>query len=255
MHTDLRRTGWFSCSDERLDRFHEAAVWSFRGNACDIPTDCPHRERPAGPATGSCSCRPPRSSTTSPASRRKWLRDVAVDQWPDGTIANISPTPRGEGREGPIAFLNGSAGWGDAAVIVPWEMYRAYGDVQVLDELWPTMVALAGPRRADGPASSGTPPGPRAARSRRRTSSTSWDTGFHWGEWLEPGRGDRPTSARSSPPTRATSPPPTSPTARGLMARIAEVLGREDDADRYAELADGRAGRLAGRVPRRRRAG
>ena len=45
VHTDLRRTGWFSCSDERLDRLHEAAVWSLRDNACDIPTDCPHRER------------------------------------------------------------------------------------------------------------------------------------------------------------------------------------------------------------------
>ena len=70
----------------------------------------------------------------------KKVRDVAVDQWPDGTVANMSPSTRGEGRESPISFLNGSAGWGDAAVVVPWELYRAYGDVQVLDELWPTMV-------------------------------------------------------------------------------------------------------------------
>ena len=45
VHTDMRRTGWFTCSDERVNRLHEAAVWSFRDNACDIPTDCPHRER------------------------------------------------------------------------------------------------------------------------------------------------------------------------------------------------------------------
>ena len=45
VHTDLRRTGWFSCSDERINRLHEAAEWSLRDNACDIPTDCPHRER------------------------------------------------------------------------------------------------------------------------------------------------------------------------------------------------------------------
>ena len=45
VHTDLRRTGWFASSDERLDRFHEAAVWSFRPNSFDTPTDCPHRER------------------------------------------------------------------------------------------------------------------------------------------------------------------------------------------------------------------
>src|SRR6202035_3245789 len=45
VHTDLRRTGWFRCSDARLDRLHEVADWSFRTNACDIPTDCPQRER------------------------------------------------------------------------------------------------------------------------------------------------------------------------------------------------------------------
>ena len=45
VHTDLRRTGWFRCSDERINRFHEIADWSFRDNACEIPTDCPQRER------------------------------------------------------------------------------------------------------------------------------------------------------------------------------------------------------------------
>ena len=66
VHTDMRRTGSFTCSDDRINALHEAAVWSFRDNACDIPTDCPHRERAAGPATGSCTWPPPRSCTTWP---------------------------------------------------------------------------------------------------------------------------------------------------------------------------------------------
>ena len=45
VHTDLTERGAFSCDVEVLDRLHSAAVWSFRGNACDIPTDCPTRER------------------------------------------------------------------------------------------------------------------------------------------------------------------------------------------------------------------
>ena len=45
VHSDLRRTGWFECSDERINRLHEAVVWSLRGNMCAIPTDCPQRER------------------------------------------------------------------------------------------------------------------------------------------------------------------------------------------------------------------
>jgi alpha-L-rhamnosidase len=45
VHTDMTRTGWFRCSEERVNLLHEAAVWSLRGNVCDIPTDCPTRER------------------------------------------------------------------------------------------------------------------------------------------------------------------------------------------------------------------
>src|SRR5690348_6850934 len=45
VHSDLRRTGWFGGSDDRVSRLHEAAVWSLRSNICDIPTDCPQRER------------------------------------------------------------------------------------------------------------------------------------------------------------------------------------------------------------------
>src|SRR5262245_43512260 len=45
VHTDLERRGWFRCSDVRVNRFHEITEWSFRDNACDIPTDCPQRER------------------------------------------------------------------------------------------------------------------------------------------------------------------------------------------------------------------
>jgi alpha-L-rhamnosidase len=235
VHTDLRRTGWFASSDERLDRFHEAAVWSFRDNACDIPTDCPHRERHGW--TGDWQLYVPTAAFLYDVAglSTKWLRDVAVDQWPDGTIANFSPCPRGEGRESPVAFLNGSAGWGDAAVIVPWQIYRAYGDVQLLDELWPTMVRWLD--RTE-----------RIARDQRHPSRIACspepaqherylvDTGFHWGEWLVPGeevddfgafvaadKGDVATAYFAH--------------SAGLMAGIAEVLGRADDAARYRDLS------------------
>jgi hypothetical protein len=77
----------------------------------------------------------------------KWLRDVAADQWDDGTIANMSPAAPAEGAGSPAGFLNGSAGWGDAIVIVPWELYRAYGDVQLLvPPATPVSRPASGPR-------------------------------------------------------------------------------------------------------------
>jgi alpha-L-rhamnosidase len=78
--------------------------------------------------------------------------------------------------------MHGSSGWGDAVVLVPWDLLRWYGDEQVLAELWPNMV-----RWVDWVA--------EQARTRRHPSRTGvpapheaflWDAGWHWGEWCEP---------------------------------------------------------------------
>jgi alpha-L-rhamnosidase len=236
VHTDMRRTGWFSCSDERINRLHDAAVWSLRDNACDIPTDCPHRERAGW--TGDWQLYVPTAAFLYDVAgfSTKWLRDVAADQWPDGTVANISPTAPAEGRHSPIAELNGSAGWGDAAVIVPWELYRVYGDLRILDELWPTMVRWLD--RTE-----------RIAREQRHPDRVVrrpvpapheqyvWDSGFHWGEWLEPGAAVDDLDALAAADKGDVATAYYAHSAR-LMSRIAGLLGREADATRYRELAD-----------------
>ena len=80
VHTDLRRTGWFRCSDERVNRFHEIAEWSFRDNACEVPTDCPTRER-AG-YTGDWQVFLPSAAFLYDVAgfSLKWLRDLAIEQ-------------------------------------------------------------------------------------------------------------------------------------------------------------------------------
>ena len=146
-------------------------MWSFRGQRLRHPDRLPApRARRLDRRLAAV-----RADRRVPLRRRRLLHEVAARRRRRPVARrHRSPTSarrrRHEGREGPIAFLNGSAGWGDAAVIVPWEIYRAYGDVQILDELWPTMVALARPRRADGPRAAaprarGPPPGAGAARA------------------------------------------------------------------------------------------
>ena len=237
VHTDLRRTGWFRCSDERINRLHEAAVWSFRDNACDLPTDCPHRERLGW--TGDWQLFIPTATFLYDVAgfSAKWLRDIRADQWPDGRVPNVLPFAKGpEAQSDPVQqHLTGSAGWGDAAVIVPWEMWLAYGDERVLEAQYPSMQAWVGfieERAANGR---------HATRANARSEAAAherylWDTGFHWGEWCEPGGtpievftleqdvGDVATAYffRST----------------DLLARIAGLLGEDDDARRYRELAD-----------------
>jgi len=237
VHTDLRRTGWFRCSDERINRLHEAAVWSFRDNACDIPTDCPQRERSGW--TGDWQLFVPTAAFLYDVAgfSLKWLRDLAAEQRADGLVLNIAPEPRGTALwDDPIAgFLQGSAGWGDAAVIVPWELYRAYGDLDLVEELWPLMagwVDFAAGQARDGR---------RAERVDARPAPADheaflWDTGFHWGEWCEPGGNDLRATLEKDIGHLATA---YLHRSADLLSRVAELLDRQTDAERYRDLADG----------------
>jgi alpha-L-rhamnosidase len=236
VHTDLRRTGWFRCSDDRVNRFHEIADWSFRGNACDVPTDCPQRERSGW--TGDWQVFVPSAAFLYDVAgfSLKWLRDLASDQRPDGCVSNYAPDPsRPVGITGTNevwTYMQGSSGWGDATVMVPWELWRAYGDRAVLEELWSAMVGWIGYAE-------------EAARTRRHPERAAsrpepapheqylWDGGFHWGEWLEPDDGiatfwqiDQGHVGTAFLHHSA-----------ALVARIGRLLGHDDDADRFDVLA------------------
>ena len=187
VHTDLRRTGTFACSDDDLNRLHEIADWSFRGNAVDVPTDCPTRERLAW--TGDYQIFAPTATRLYDVLgfSRKWLRSVRDDQLDDGRIANFSPDGRRikHHLDDQFAMMTGSAGWGDAIVAVPWELYESYGDEQVLAENWDAMVrwvewALEKARTERHHAASQQTPEPEPFEE------YLWDGTFHWGEWTEP---------------------------------------------------------------------
>lgn len=192
VHTDLRRTGWFECDDDRINRLHEAAIWSFRGNACDVPTDCPTRERAGW--TGDWQLYVPTAAFLYDVAgfSVKWLRDLAADQFADGAVPQFVPFPPDAiDSANPLAALRTSAGWGDAAVIVPWQLWRAYGDADVLAEQFPSMTAWLD--YAAKTARENRHPDRAAARPEPRAyEEFLWDTGFHWGEWLEPGAEPRP---------------------------------------------------------------
>ena len=255
VHSDLRRLGWFGCSDDRINRLHEAVVWSLRSNVCDIPTDCPQRERAGW--TGDWQIFAPTAAYLYDvlAFTRKWLGDVSLDQRADGCVANMSPCPPAEGFDGPLGALNGSAGWGDVVVSAPWDLYEAYGDASLLHEAWGSMTAWV--RFAAAAAAGGRHPARAAARPDPDPQTAHerylWDTGFHWGEWLEPGAviTDFPAFVQADKSETATA---YLYRSAATVARVARVLGRPEDQWRpYHVIARGRARRLAAgvRPPRR----
>ncbi|NQX34517.1 alpha-L-rhamnosidase [Herbiconiux sp. VKM Ac-2851] len=187
VHSDVERRGWFRSSSAELERLHEAALWSFRGNIVDVPTDCPTRERSGW--TGDYQVFSPVATMLYDvdAFSRKWLQSVRDDQTPEGLPAAFSPDSLRirENPELPTRVLGGAAGWGDALVLVPWTLYRAYGDPSVLAESWESMRAWV--EYALGLASSLRHPD-RVARSAEPLTHERfvWDGPFHYGEWLEP---------------------------------------------------------------------
>ncbi|CAN7168091.1 family 78 glycoside hydrolase catalytic domain [Arthrobacter sp. LjRoot78] len=237
VHTDLEHLGTFSCSDSRLNKLHDIVDWSFRGNACEVPTDCPQREKAGW--TGDWQLFAPTAAYLYDVAgfSRKWLNDVRADQWDNGVIANISPSP-GPGVTGAefMAFTNGSAGWGDAIVMVPWELYLATGDTGILEENWDAMNRWLGFIR--GTAEKNRHP----ARAARRPTPAEherylWDTGFHFGEWMEPG-GPAPDLFASRSMDNGIVATAYYRHSSDLMARIAAVLGRDDEARELRDLSE-----------------
>jgi alpha-L-rhamnosidase len=236
VHTDLVRTGWFRCSDERLNTLHELAVSSFRANACEVPTDCPQRERAGW--TGDWQLFVPTAAFIYDVAgfSARWLRDLAADQWDDGRVPNFVPEyfdPAGRAIAA-VRHITGSAGWGDAAVLVPFQIWQSYGDVELLARQYPSMQAwvdFALQRAAEH-----RHPSRAAARHLPAPHERYlWDIGFHWGEWCEPGGNDAGIFTGETDLGIVA----TAYLHRSLatLAEAAALIGQGSDARRYRDLA------------------
>ncbi|WP_460798852.1 family 78 glycoside hydrolase catalytic domain [Microbacterium sp. GXF0217] len=215
-HTDLERTGWFESSDPALNRLHENVVWGMRGNFVDIPTDCPQRDERIG-WTGDIQVFGPTAATLFDVSGMLsgWLKDVAIEQLPDGTVPWYVPVIPAVDKWTPI---RPGAAWGDVATLLPWTLYERFGDTGVLRaqfdsaHRWVDLLErLSGPSRL-------------------------WDTGFQLGDWLDPAAPpEDPADALTDRYLVATA--YFAKSAR-TVARMAEVLGLEAERVHYDTLAD-----------------
>jgi len=218
--SDLHRTGRLETSDSRLNQLHGNTVWGMRGNFLDVPTDCPQRDERLG-WTGDLSAFAPTASYLYDVKDflRDWLRDLADEQrHADGVVPIVVPDvvkyftlPEGMPRPGPTAI------WGDAAAWVPWALWEAYGDREVLAEQFDSMAAHA-----------------RAVGAMLAPSGV-WNTGFQFGDWLDPdappndpgaSKADRHVVATICAFRTAT-----------IVADSAGLLGRDAERDEFRALA------------------
>ncbi|SHE25015.1 alpha-L-rhamnosidase [Actinomyces glycerinitolerans] len=211
--SDLEPAGAFRCSHPLLNQLHDNVVWSTRGNFVSIPTDCPQRDERLG-WTGDIQAFAPTAAylfdTTS--FLQSWLIDLAAEQYADGGVRHFTPTFEPTVKHAP------AAAWGDAATLVPWAVYEATGDPEVLRAQLPSMrawvdrvAALAGEDRI-------------------------WSGGFQFGDWLDPtAPPDRPADAKADPDVVATA--YFARSAR-VVADTADSLNEAVVAAHYRRLAD-----------------
>lgn len=138
LYSDIEDNGSFECSDPLINRLQENIRWSGKSNFVDIPTDCPQRDERMG-WTGDIAIFAPTACYNFDMTRflDKWLKDVRSEQTRHGGIPNTVPV---QGYGFPATMPKKAiAFWGDACVFVPYAMYLAYGDINVLKENYQTM--------------------------------------------------------------------------------------------------------------------
>lgn len=223
--SDMEQTGYFSCSNTLLNQFYQNSVRSQVGNFIDLPTDCPHRERMGWTGDAQIFCRTAATNFDVQAFFTKWLRDVSTAQKEGGEIPNTVPfesMPTEEGPGGPVC----SSGWGDAVTIIPYKLYEVYGDKRLLEAMYPAMKRWV-EYEARSAAS-------QIKDAENPDSPYIWDSGFHWGEWLEPS--DKPQSEYMKEPKDETATAYFAYSAK-ILAEIAGILGNSADKQKYSALA------------------
>lgn len=224
--SDMKKTVDFKCSNELLNQFFENSIRSQMGNFIDIPTDCPHRERMGWTGDAQIFCRTAATNFDTQAFFIKWLRDVSTAQKKDGEIPNTVPFESMPTEEKPIGPVC-SSGWGDAVTIIPYKLYEVYGDKQIISDIYPAMK-----RWVDYEMHSAAS---QIKDTNNPDSAYIWDSGFHWGEWLEPS--DKPQDEYMKEPKDETATAYFAYSAR-LLSEMAGILGKSEDKQKYGALAD-----------------
>jgi alpha-L-rhamnosidase len=198
--TAFERAGSFECSNDLLNRIQRNTLWSYVSNFVGYPTDCPHREKNGWTGDAHLAAETGLYNFDSAAAYTKWLNDLHDEQRPSGELPGIVPTS-GWG----YAWGNGPA-WDSAFVLIPWYLYQYCGDTRVLAEHYDRLKLYV---------------------DYLTSKAQNGIVTIGLGDWVP---------ARTTTPEKVTS---TGYYYRDalIVSKAAELLGKTEDAQKYAELA------------------
>ena len=211
--SEYEKTGELETGHELVNQLISNVEWGMRGNFLDVPTDCPQRDERMG-WTGDTQVFSVTASYLADtyAFYRKFLYDMYQEQLlADGMVPEVVPT------FGPSKT---SCAWGDAACILPWNVYLFSGDKTILEQQIDSMKAWVDYiRRVDG-------------------EHHGWRNSFHYGDWLAL---DRPGAKEGNVygvTDEAYIADVYYAASAQIVAKAAEALGKSELQKEYQEIAD-----------------
>lgn len=239
LSTEKENIGSFLCSDPRLNRLYENIRYSQRNNMLSIPTDCPTRERAGWTGDLLIYAKTALLNEDVTPFLTSWLQSVRADQTENGVVRITSPymmlyepAMQSAMKQFGEEYPTGIAGWSDAIVWVPYEMYQMTGNQQILMENFSAMEKWCGYIQ-------------RTAKEKRGSMGIPdqydqylWNTGFHFGEWLVPSREDNTGEPYGICKESSVYIAPFFGYATiHKMVEICQVLGKTEEESRYSALA------------------
>ncbi len=232
VYSDIEQTGFFESSNALLNRFVDATIWSAKGNSLDIPTDCPTRERHGWTGDAQIFFETAGYLFDYAAFSQKYLRDVYDWQKKSGRLPQIAPYG---GVDFYMWTLNGSVGWSDVGILIPYRFWKLYGDRGILAEYYDRMKCYAAfmMKRCGR---NGFMSKPLGLSGKARQYAVN--AGQSYGEWAEP------ADIHPNDWKDMVAPHPEVSTAYtayvlGVMADIAKELGYIDDERLFTRYSEG----------------
>ena len=230
VYSDLERTAWFESSHPLLNRLFDCTLWSAKNNHADLPTDCPTRERHGWTGDAQIFCQTASFLFDYAAFARKYQRDLTDGQRSNGCFRQIVPMG---GVDAYMNAMDGSAGWSDAGVLIPYTIFTQYGDLAILEDNYDAMCRYMR-YKANTLGRHYFTSLPTGIRRKYRKSICNY--GQSYGEWAEP------ADVKPFQVSDFISPHPEESTAYLVllaqrMAEIAALLGHTADSREFSDIA------------------
>ena len=231
VYSDMEETLAFESSNELLNKFVECTRWSAKNNHADVPTDCPTRERHGWTGDAQIFCNTAGYLFNYAPFARKYERMLVDEQKRNGKFTQIVP---GGGIDFYMTFMDGSPGWSDAGILIPYRIWKLYGDERILSDNYVAMSDYA--EYLIGRIGKWYPTASRTG-VKGKDKKYLVNFGQAYGEWAEPDDVHHMTWKDCAVPHPEVTTAYTSYVLK-LMSEIAEHFGKTKEAKRYADISD-----------------